>query len=306
MKLYASFETNGQGGWGDSFPSFFFCEWLKQNDPDDDLEIWMWDQGARGTGGGNNWRLRDYIEKPAWIAGWLDGPPEIVRDGFNVVLATHYNHPQKAAPVMSDRWDPEHGGWLPPAKYKGAENLGILRLHNDAWWATLIDKMGWRPTMPTLIEPPYVAIQPPYVAIQLRRDEPGDLKKPGRNKLSGEEFDEWARGLIKGIDGRVVLLSDLVDVDCESDVIDCSELDIWQKIHIAHNADIFVGAHSGFGGVCASYAKKSFVVNISKEGAHRNPPIYLFDNVKCEIEGEVYTASGPYLDPVKELEVKAC
>ncbi len=25
MKLYASFETNQQGGWGDSFPAFFFA-----------------------------------------------------------------------------------------------------------------------------------------------------------------------------------------------------------------------------------------------------------------------------------------
>ena len=267
----------------------------------------MWDQGARGTGGGNNWRLRDYIEKPSWIAGWLDGPPKIAEDGFDVVLATHYNHPQKAAPVMSDRWDPEHGGWLPPAQYKGADNLGILRLHNDAWWATLIDKMGWRPTMPTLIEPPQ-PIQPPYVAIQLRRDDPAK-NKPGRNELSGEAFDDWARGLVGGSEVGVVLPSDLVPSvqgDSDHDVVDCSELDIWQKIQIAHDANIFVGAHSGFGGVCASYAKKSFGVNFLKEGAHRNPPIYLFDNVSCVTEGDVYTAAGPYLDAVKDVEVVKC
>ncbi len=318
MKLYASFEPSGGGGWGDCFPALFFTEWLYQNRGDDDLDIVMFDLGAQAWGK-NDWRLRDHIEKPEWISEWLDEPPVIVDSDIDAVLATHYSHPRRdikkaraeigleTMPIQADEWDHDYGGWLPPAKYKGTENLGILRLHNDAWWATLIDKMDWRPTMPKLLDPPEL-IGPPYVAIQLRRDEISHEHKPGRNMLSGEEFDEWARGLIKGIDETVVLLSDEVDIieDRDHAVIIASHLGLWQKIHIAHHASIFVGAHSGFGGICASYAKKSFGVNISLDGGNRNPPICLFDNVNFTIDGDVYTAKGPYLDVPKGVEIQTC
>ena len=304
MKLYASMETNGQGGWGDSFPALFFTEWLKQHDETDSLEIWLWDQGAQGTGGAAKFRHRDHIEKPAWIAGWIDEPPTI-KDNFDIVLATHYNHPQKPAPITSDKWDPHFGGWLPPAIYEGAD-LGIIRLHNDAFWATLIDKLNWRPTLPLIFIPP-MNIMPtiPYIAIQLRRQEPGYDHKPGRNALQGVNFDRWARNYIHKFDDPVVLLSDQVETD-HPNVIDASKCTLWQKIYLAAHAESFHGAHSGFGGICASYAKSSFVINPSQEGIRRNPPLVVFGNVTCPKVIDTYTAQGPYIDYPGDLEISLC
>lgn len=302
MRLYASMETNGQGGWGDSFPALFFTEWLKQNDTEDALEIWLWDQGAQGTGGEAAFRHRDHIEKPDWITGWVDEKP-IIKDNFEVVLATHYNHPQKEAPICSDRWDPHYDGWLPPATYEGSK-IGIIRMHNDAWWATLVDKLEWRPTLPTILDLP-IELEPkvPYIAIQLRRNEPKYKHKFGRNLLEGDNFDRWARNYIHKFDKPVVLLSDQVETD-HPNVIDASKLPLWQKIHLAASAEEFHGAHSGFGGICASYAKASFVINPSTEAAGRNPPLVVFDNVWCKADFPMYEASGPYIDYPGELEIR--
>ncbi len=303
MRMYASMETNGLGGWGDSFPVLFFAEWLKQNDETGALEIWMWDQGAQGTGGKAGFNHRDHIQKPPWIKGWLDEPP-VIKDNFDVVLATHYSHPQQNAPIMSDNWDPHYAGWLPPAIYKDSK-IGVLRLHNDAWWATLVDILHWRPTMPELLDAP-MCPDKSFIAIQLRRDEPQYKHKPGRNALEGDNFDRWARNYIHKIDGPVVLLSDQVETD-HPNVIDASGLSLWQKIYLASEAQEFHGAHSGFGGICASYARLSFVINPSEEGAHRNPALVLFDNVRCKgMETAVYGSDGPYVKYDGTLEVLAC
>ncbi len=306
MKLYAAFEPTGGGGWGDCFPALFFTEWLYENADEGSLEIAMFDLGAQAWGK-NNWRLRDHINKPAWIAEWLNGPPTLSgKNDINLVLATHYNHPQRniseiraklgmeTLSIQADRFDPHYGGYLPPAIYKGSSDLGILRLHNDAWWATLVDKLGWRPTLPELKEPPTLP-EEPFVAIQFRRNEVSHEHKPGRNALEGDSHDRWAHNFIGNFDGPIVLLSDQLE-DTRKGVIDASQLSLWQKIYVAAKAEAFYGAHSGFGGICASYAKKAFVINPSVEGSSRNPPLVLFDNVKCLVECDTYTARGPYVD----------
>ncbi len=114
--------------------------------------------------------------------------------------------------------------------------------------------------------------------------------------------------LIEKFDDPVVLLSDQVETS-HPNVIDASGFSFWGKIVLAAKAEAFYGAHSGFGGICASYAKKSYVINPSAEGAYRNPSLVLFDNVKWKDNGvhPQYEFNGPYVDYKEHtLQVREC
>ena len=55
------------------------------------------------------------------------------------------------------------------------------------------------------------------------------------------------------------------------------------------------GARSGFGAVCASYAKASSLINSNPPGRYRNPPIAIYDNVTLPPEVKRLTATGPFI-----------
>lgn len=286
MKLYASTVVNGQEGWGDGIPTLFFTEYLWQTQLN--TRVWLYDGGNQGTCLHNPpWRHRDHIEKPYWIEEWLDEFPRIT--DFDAVLATHYMHPLKEAPIMPTVRDTEYGGWLPPGDYEGVEKFKTIRCHNDVAWLDLI-RSGWRPSFPILLSKP--DLPPKFVAMQLRRKDGTDNGKPGRCLLEGDEFDEWARGFVAKVRDQakvpVVSLSDQVG----NEDVDASQWPLWHKLYAASQAEIVFVGHSGFGGVCASYARKSVVINVNPAGCFRNPSLGLFGNVKMK---GGYAPNGSYV-----------
>ncbi len=290
MKLYASMVVDGREGWGDSLPVLFFTEWLKRQQPA--FEIHLWDGANAGrTTTYRDWCHRDHIERPEWIAGWLDGPPEIAE--FDAVLATHHRHPIGKAPIPSAVTDREHGGWMPPGNYSGP--IRALRMDCAAEWANLIGLERWRPSLPTVLAPP-VFLPDKYVAIEFRRD---DAK--GRNRSAGVGYEDWARQLARRIDELhrlpIVSLGDDIGIG-----VDFGGFGLWQKIWTAAGAEMVYGHHGDLGAVCASYARRSALINGNPESYGRNPPIAVYGNVRAEVK--TFTADGPGIAEWPSYEVE--